>query len=363
MLRFVVLACLVFASVQARSLESFKSFDEALEHEKSNYDFTGNLQLDLNHFENFKVQHNKQYATKVEEEKRFSIFRINMLKIKLLNAFDFGSAVYGVNHFADLSEDEFKSHYTGLNTTRRQMEEAVSFEEAEFDRDAELPKEVDWREKGAVTEVKNQASCGSCWAFAAVAAIESHNKIVNNELVSLSEQELVDCDSQSSGCSGGFMSWAYEAVQRLGGVEAEKDYPYTARDGKCNFKKDLSRVQVAKYVNITQDENEIAQYVAQKGPVSIGINANLMQFYLKGIAHPRWFLTKWLCSANMLNHGVLIVGFGETKRFGRTEPYWIIKNSWTQKWGRKGYYYIHRGSNSCGVKMMANAPVVAPKKK
>jgi len=362
MIKFVVLACLVFASVQARSLESFSSFEEALEHEKSKYDFTGNLQHDTNHFNTFKAEHGKVYATAQEEQKRFEIFRINLLKIKLLNMLDFGSAVYGVNHFADIDTDEFTEHFTGLKFDKKQIEEEVHFSEPEFDREAELPKEVDWREKGAVTEVKNQASCGSCWAFSAIGAIESQNKIVNNELVRLSEQQLVDCDTQSAGCGGGFMSWAFEALMKLGGVETEKEYPYVGRNNKCAFKKELSKVQVTKYVNLTQNEDEIAQYVAQKGPVSIAINANLMQFYMKGIAHPRWFLTKWLCSPKMLNHGVLIVGFGETKKWGRTEPYWIVKNSWTSKWGRDGYYYIHRGSNSCGVREFVSAPEIAKRR-
>ena len=129
-----------------------------------------------------------------------------------MNLLDSGSAIYGVNHFADLELEEFKNKYTGLNYERKQE---LELGEAEFDRDADLPKEVDWREKGVVTEVKDQKTCGSCWAFSAIGAIESQNKIVNNELVSLSEQELVDCDKQSNGCEGGLMTNAYSAIKEV----------------------------------------------------------------------------------------------------------------------------------------------------
>jgi cathepsin F len=105
------------------------------------------------------------------------------------------------------------------------------------------------------------------------------------------------------GCNGGFMSWAYESIIKMGGVEREKDYPYNGHGGQCKFNKSLSIVQIEKYVNLTKNEDDIARYVYQKGPVSIALNANLMQFYLKGIAHPNGFL-KFLCSPNILNHGV-----------------------------------------------------------
>merc|ERR1712111_56645 len=363
MIKFVLLFGLAFVVSAEPSYDSFSSFDEALEYETSKYDFDANYKLDLNHFTEFKLQHGKEYENDEEELKRFNIFRINKLKIKLLNMFDFGSAIYEINHFADLDEDEFKKHYTGLKFDEQTLKSADFSGEAtaEIDRNTELPTEIDWREKGAVTEVKDQKSCGSCWAFSAIGSIESQNKIVNGDLLKLSEEEIVDCDQQSNGCGGGFMTWAFEAVQKLGGVELDKDYPYNARGGACLFNKKLSKVKISGYQNLTQNEDEIAQVVAQKGPVSIAINANLMQFYSKGIAHPRWFLTKWLCSPKMLNHGVLIVGFGETKKWGRREPYWIIKNSWSAKWGRQGYYYIHRGSNACGVRESASIPVVVKK--
>lgn len=357
MIKFLALVCLIFVSVQARSVQEFASFEEALDHEIKQYDFEANKGLDMGHFVDFKERHGKTYESEEEELRRFKIFRINLLKIRILNKFDFGSATYGVNEFADLEHKEFMEQYTGLGMDKR-IEADFHFSEPEFDREAELPTEVDWREKGAVTEVKNQGSCGSCWAFSAVGAIESQNKIVNNELVRLSEEQLVDCDPLSSGCGGGYMWFAYDYIMKAGGLEKESDYPYKGRDDKCAFKKELAKVEVAKYVNLTQNEDDIARYVAQNGPVSIGINANLMQFYMKGIAHPRWFLTKWLCSPSMLNHGVLIVGFGEKKTWRGLEKYWIVKNSWSAKWGINGYYLIHRGSGSCGVNRMVSAPVV-----
>lgn len=154
MFKFLALFYLILI-VNAKSVEEFNSFEEALEYEKSIYNFDDNLEIDLGHFKKFKLEHNKTYENEEEEKKRFDIFRINLLKIKLLNKFDAGSAIYGVNHFSDLEHNEFKEKYTGLKVDTKQESE-INYSEPEFDRLADLPKEFDWREKGAVTEVKNQ---------------------------------------------------------------------------------------------------------------------------------------------------------------------------------------------------------------
>merc|ERR1719239_683277 len=171
----------------------------------------------------------------------------------------------------------------------------------------------------AVTPVKNQGACGSCWAFSVTGNVEGQQAIKNGELLSLSEQELVDCDKRDNRSK--------VAVRVSGGVE------------------------------ISQNETQMAQWLFKNGPISVGLNANAMQFYKGGVSHP-W---KFLCSADGIDHGVLIVGFGEHEYplFHKKMPYWIIKNSWGEGWGEQGYYRLYRGDGTCGINMMTSSAVVA----
>jgi len=207
--------------------------------------------------------------------------------------------------------------------------------------------------------VKNQGSCGSCWAFSVTGNIEGLHAIQSGQLKSFSEQELVDCDDLDAGCNGGLPDNAVKFIEKEGGLEFESDYPYTAHRSKaCNFNESLSRVRVAGVVDFKKgEEDSMAKWLISNGPISIGINANAMQFYRGGISHP-W---KALCRPSSLDHGVLIVGFGvaEYPAFNKTMPYWIIKNSWGPKWGEQGYYRVHRGDNTCGVSSMASSAVLA----
>merc|ERR1712107_9652 len=181
---------------------------------------------------------------------------------------------------------------------------------------------------GAANPVKNQEQCGSCWAFATVANIEGVNFVKTQKLVSLSEQELVDCDRKSDqGCQGGLPSNAYEyLISTKTGLEAESKYPYTARDGSCRAQKADELVFVSSWKHISTDENQIAAALVQYGPLSIGINAGPMQWYRGGIADP-WSI---LCNPKSLDHGVAIVGFGS-----ESKPYWTIRNRGS-KLGREG---------------------------
>jgi len=286
-------------------------------------------------FGQFKARYGKNYIG-AEHELREAIFNANLAKIASLNQQD-SSATYGVNEFADLSEDEFRSQKLGFkaggsfkckgpNATMTGLRAADD--------------SVDWRTKGAVTPVKNQGGCGSCWAFSTVADIEGAVFLKTGKLVSLSEQDLVDCDTIDQGCNGGLMDQAMSTVVAAGGLESEADYPYEGVGGTCQFSKAKVASSISSWECLPQsDEKNMAAYVSAHGPLSIAINAGPMQFYMGGVANPLF------CSPSGLDHGVAIVGYGTEG----SKDYWIIKNSWGTGWGEKGFYRIVRGHGKCGL--------------
>ena len=303
----------------------------------------------LQSFKDFVLKFNKVYFSKEEFKKRFRIFRANMKKINFLNKAEKGTAQYGITEFSDLSVTEFKN-YLGL---KKKPESKLPTAEIP---DVKLPDYFDWRHYNAVTPVKNQGSCGSCWAFSVTGNIEGLWAIKKHELLSLSEQELIDCDKLDNGCNGGYMPETYEAIMKLGGLETETDYPYEAENEKCNLNKTEIKVKINGAVNLTKSELDIAKWLYKNGPVSAGLNANAMQFYLGGISHP----PKILCNPEEQDHGILIVGYGIHKSsiLKRTIPYWIIKNSWGKHWGEKGYYRLYRGSGVCGINQMVSSALI-----
>lgn len=271
---------------------SRKSLDEA------------DLMRDERQFLEFQKTHKKKYESETERQQRFLIFRDNMKKARQLQDTEMGTAQYGATLFADLTQEEFRKYHTGLKS-KPEQENRIPLPRAVIP-DIKLPKEYDWRHFNVVTTVKNQGMCGSCWAFSVTGNIESLYAIKHGKLFSLSEQELVDCDKLDDGCEGGLPNTAYEAIEQLGGLETEDDYPYDGKDEKCHYKSDLARVKIVSGLNITSNETQMAQWLVENGPISIGINANAMQLYMGGISHPY----KFLCSPKSLDHGVLIVGFG-----------------------------------------------------
>lgn len=308
-----------------------------------------------NLFENFLKEHDKVYSSPEEKEKRLAIFKKNLGTIEDLQKFERGTAEYGITMFADLTREEFKARYLGFRSDLRQENE-IPLAVAEIP-DVDLPPKFDWRDHKAVTPVKDQRQCGSCWAFSVTGNVEGQYAIKHGQLLSLSEQELVDCDTMDEGCGGGEMENAYRMIEKLGGLELENDYPYDARNEQCHFAKDKAKVQVVSAVNITSNETEMAQWLVKNGPISIAINANAMQFYIGGVSHPFHFL----CNPTDLDHGVLIVGYAtkHDRLFHRELPYWIIKNSWGPKWGEQGYYRVYRGDGTCGLNTMPSSAVVA----
>jgi len=309
------------------------------------------IRLDSPSFKRFMDKYDKQYETADEHNLRFWTYYKNS---KLWNKENRrhkeqgGSAVYGATKFADLSKEEFAKFYLNKVMADTDVDKARTLLPAAGLMDtADTPDSVDWRDKNAVTPVKNQGMCGSCWAFSTTGNVEGQNAIQSGNLTSLSEQELVDCDQVDEGCNGGLPSQAYLEIKRIGGLELETDYPYTGHGDTCSFKQAKSKVQVSGGIQLPKDEAQIAAWIAANGPVSIGINAFMMQFYMGGVAHPWWIL----CRPARLDHGVLITGFGEEDGV----PYWNIKNSWGTGWGEKGYYRIYRGSNACGVSEMVTS--------
>ncbi|KAH7524152.1 cysteine proteinase 15A [Ziziphus jujuba] len=307
------------------------------------------------HFSSFKKRFGKTYASQEEHDFRFAIFKANLRRAKRHQKLDPG-AVHGVTKFSDLTTGEFRRKFLGL----RRLRLPTDAHKAPILPTNDLPADFDWRDHGAVTPVKDQGSCGSCWSFSTTGALEGAHFLTTGELVSLSEQQLVDCDHEcdpeeygacDAGCNGGLMTTAFEYILKAGGVEREKDYPYTGTDrGSCKFDKSKIVASVSNFSVVSLDEEQIAANLVQNGPLAVGINAVFMQTYIGGVSCP------YICGRH-LDHGVLLVGYGSAGFAPirlKDKPYWIIKNSWGASWGEDGYYKICRGRNVCGVDSMVS---------
>ncbi|KAJ9445560.1 Cruzipain [Diplonema papillatum] len=292
-------------------------------------------------WKNFKQTYAKTYIG-AEETRRMAIFVENMLLSSQLEKMN-PQAMFGSSPFADMTADEFKVYH---NLSVKVKESPAPIFSSEQWAAAEP---VDWRTKGAVTQVKNQGQCGSCWSFSSTGGIEGQWKLAGNTLTSVSEQELVSCDTVDSGCNGGLMDNAFEWLvsTQKGQIVTEAAYPYTSGEGVTGTCKLSSAMQVGAtitgHADVAHNEDEMATWVSTNGPLSIAVDASFhWQTYTGGIVSN--------CNGKTLDHGVLIVGFAA--------DYWIVKNSWGPTWGESGYIRLARGSNQCGLDKSPCHPTV-----
>jgi cathepsin F len=297
-------------------------------------------------FTSFQKTFGKQYNHAEEFKHRFEIFKMNYNRIDLTN-FNLEksgqkSHEFGITQFMDLTPTEFAKTHLNLKMDMMSKIRARSVEQKPTFAFGDAPENFDWREKGVVSSVKDQGSCGSCWAFSAMGNIESEYAIKTGKVVDFSEQQLVDCDKgQDEGCNGGLMEYAFKYLED-NGVMADKDYSYTGSDGTCKYDKTKVVAHVTGYEFAPKDEAQMKQLLFENGPYAIAINATPLQFYFWGIFDP-WF--QWICSPEELNHGVLLVGYGVESG----KPYWIVKYSWGASWGESGYFRIVAGKGACGI--------------
>lgn len=305
-------------------------------------------------FQRWKDKHGKAYTHTGEAERRFKNFKNNLEYIVEKKNNPSGHVV-GLNKFADMSNEEFRETY--LKKIQKPTSKAFGNAKSNSHKtvqSCEAPSSLDWRKRGIVTPVKDQGSCGSCWSFSTTGAIEGINALVTGDLISLSEQELVDCDTTNYGCDGGNMDYAFDWVIKNGGIDTESDYPYTGVDGTCNITKEETKaVSIDGYKDVEPFGSALLCAAVQQ-PISVGMVGSSIDFqlYTSGIYNGD-------CSNDpyYIDHAVLIVGYGSENG----EDYWIVKNSWGTSWGIDGYFYIIRDHRleygKCAINVMASYPI------
>jgi len=303
-------------------------------------------------FREFQFKFGKGYSNLEELQNRYEIFKENVIKIYNHNNQKNKTFTLEINQFSDLTREEFIYYYVnGLNNYQNNGCSVYTTSPNII-----LPSEIDWRQKGAVSSVKDQGKCGSCWSFSSTGAIEGAWSVKKGQLLDLSEQQLVDCAKgikyNSHGCNGGQMEGAFRYVIENGQC-SEDSYPYIANDdGKC--KKCQSSVSIDSCYNVKPNDQLSLKSAVSNQPVSVAIEADSFYFqsYSSGV------LTSDECGTK-LDHGVLVVGYGTENG----NDYWLVKNSWGTSWGDEGYVKIGRSDSQndpgvCGIAMQPSFPIV-----
>uniref|UniRef100_A0A8C6UC52 Cathepsin L.1 n=1 Tax=Neogobius melanostomus TaxID=47308 RepID=A0A8C6UC52_9GOBI len=276
-------------------------------------------------FHAWKLKFAKAYSSRSVEAQRRDVWLRNRKMVLVHNMLaDQGLKTYrlGMNFFADLENAEYRSLVS--RSCLRSFNSSLPRHGSTFLHTAglrNLPTSVDWRNQGYVTAVKDQKECGSCWAFSATGALEGQNFRKTGKLVSLSEQQLVDCsgDYGNQGCNGGWMDKAFQYIQNNGGIDTEDSYPYEAEDGNCRYNPSNVGATCSGFMDISSgDEGALQEAMATIGPISVAIDASQesFQFYQSGVYNEPG------CSSTEMNHGVLAVGYGTTG----DQDYWLVKN-------------------------------------
>merc|ERR1712072_18376 len=300
-------------------------------------------------WEDYKLDFDKHYTAE-EEAMRYANWKKDTEEVAFHNAMYGSEFTQAVNDFSDLTDEEYKEYYlSGYIAEEGESESTLYVPSSE-----PIPNEIDWRNQGMVTEVKNQGRCGSCYSFSATGALEGQWKKARGQLVSMSEKQIVDCSGRygNMGCQGGRFQSSWRYIASAGGVESEQAYPYQPRQGYCRF----NRGQVVASCSGSQStasgsESDLANAIGRVGPVSVAIDASPSSFrrYRSGVHYAP------SCSSSRMNHAVLAVGYGSE---GGSD-YFLVKNSWGYSWGDGGYIKMARNrGNNCGIASDAAFPLL-----
>ncbi|KAK7605322.1 hypothetical protein V9T40_007180 [Parthenolecanium corni] len=304
----------------------------------------------------FKVKFNKTYENAIEENFRMKIFMDNKYRINKHNKRyerEEVSFTLKMNRFGDMLQHEISRKMNGYRKNLSKSKRDSIEYRPPFN--APVPDSIDWRKLGAVTPVKDQLDCGSCWAFSSTGALEGQYFRKTGKLISLSEQNLIDCSGPygNQGCDGGLQVLAFLYIDFNKGIDTEQSYPYEAKDGDCRYSPSKFGASDKGYISVPQtNETILKSAVAFEGPVAVGVDASNPHFmyYESGVMYSD------TCSSISLDHAVLIVGYGTTEK---GEDYWLVKNSWGKTWGEQGYIRMSRNrNNNCGIATNPLIPIV-----